>query len=273
MKDMPLGRSTSYPKIYAPELLFPIARQDNRRRLGLSSDSLPFRGYDLWRAYEVSWLDSLGKPVVMLAEFMVPVHSPCMIESKSFKLYLNSFNQTRFDSTETVRQHMLRDLSAVAGAEVLVQFSSLDCLDSFGPSLPEGESLDSLEIAIDEYLPNPALLTADSSHKVEQVLYSDLFKSNCPVTGQPDWGTVVLRYHGPQIDREGLLRYLISYREHEGFHEDCAEQIFRDLMARCAPSSLSITLHFLRRGGLEIVPVRSTEPAQLDFPAPRLIRQ
>ncbi|MCP5343446.1 MAG: NADPH-dependent 7-cyano-7-deazaguanine reductase QueF [Pseudomonadales bacterium] len=273
MKDMPLGRNTAYPKSYAPELLFPIPRQDNRRRLGLSSGPLPFRGYDLWRAYEVSWLNSLGKPVVMLAEFMVPVHSPCMIESKSFKLYLNSFNQARFDSAESVRQRMLHDLSAVAGAEVLVQLSSLDNLDGFGPSLPEGESLDGLDIGIEEYQPNPALLTADPDSEVEQVLYSDLFKSNCPVTGQPDWGTVVLRYQGPEIDREGLLRYLISYREHEGFHEDCAEQIFRDLMARCTPSSLSITLHFLRRGGLEIVPVRSTEPSRLDFPAARLIRQ
>ncbi|MCB1664572.1 MAG: NADPH-dependent 7-cyano-7-deazaguanine reductase QueF [Pseudomonadales bacterium] len=273
MSEMPLGRNTSYPKTYNPEVLFPIPRIDNRRRLGVHSEVLPFRGYDLWRAYEVSWLDLRGKPVVMLAEFMVPVHSPYMVESKSFKLYLNSFNQTRFANPDDVRERLVSDLSGVAGAEVLVQLSSLSSVEEFGISLPQGESLDVLEIDIDCYQPDPALLRADAATVVEETLYSDLFKSNCPVTGQPDWGTVVLRYHGPRIDHAGLLRYLISFRDHEGFHEDCTEQIFCDLMARCRPINLGITLHFLRRGGLEIVPVRSTEPALLDFPAARLIRQ
>lgn len=273
MSEMPLGRNTRYPRTYCPEVLFPIPRVDNRSKLGLQSDALPFRGYDLWRAYEVSWLNQRGKPVAMLAEFIVPVHSPFMIESKSFKLYLNSFNQTRFASSVDVQHRLAADLSGLAGAEVLVQLSSLNSVEDFGVSQPQGESLDVLEIDIDSYQPDPALLRADAATVVEETLYSNLFKSNCPVTGQPDWGTVVLRYHGPRIDHAGLLQYLISYRDHEGFHEDCAEQIFCDLMARCRPLNLGITLHFLRRGGLEIVPVRSTDPALLDFPAARLIRQ
>lgn len=273
MKQNPLGRTTNYSASYSPELLFSIARDSNRQRLGIALDQLPFRGYDLWRAYEISWLECGGKPAVATGEFIVPVGSPNIIESKSLKLYLNSLNQTRFDNIEQVQATITKDLSDAAGSTVIVQLSTLQHPDGFAISRTPGISLDSIDTAIDHYQPNRDLLKVDPKLLVEETLYSDLFRSNCPVTAQPDWGTVVIQYKGAAIEHKSLLRYLVSYREHEGFHEDCTEQIFCDLQERCKPESLSVVIHFLRRGGLEINPVRSIAPVQVEFPANRFVRQ
>ncbi len=273
MHEIPLGKHTAYPEQYAPEILFAIPRAHNRQSIQVLDGALPFRGYDLWRAYELSWLNARGKPQIMLGEFLVPATSPNLVESKSLKLYLNSLNQTRFDSAEHVKETIAHDLSAVAGAPVMVQFTAVQDRHHFSITAPEGESLDSLEITIEKYTPSAALLRVHPVDIADESLYSDLFKSNCPVTSQPDWGTVVIQYRGPRIERESLLAYLVSYRHHEGFHEDCAERIFVEILQQCRPEFLGVTIHFLRRGGLEIVPVRSTEPALLDFPASRLIRQ
>lgn len=273
MNEIPLGRATQYPASYSPELLFSIPRRENRERLGITGSALPFRGYDLWRAYEISWLDDKGKPVVATGEFIVPASTPNIIESKSFKLYLNSLNQTRYENSEQVRATLSKDLSKAAGGTVVVQLVPLHQPEGFAISSPPGTCLDSLDVTIDSYQPNLALLQVIAGRVVEETLYSNLFRSNCPVTAQPDWGTAVIQYKGPAIAHESLLRYLVSFREHEGFHEDCTEQVFCDLQKQCQPESLSVMIHFLRRGGLEINPVRSMAPVQVDFPANRFVRQ
>lgn len=273
MNEIPLGRATEYPTTYNPKLLFSIPRLDNRERLGITGTHLPFRGYDLWRAYEISWLNNKGKPVVATGEFIVPANSLNIIESKSLKLYLNSLNQTRFDDFERAASVISADLSLAAGKPVIVQLSPLAKSDGFSLSTPAGVCLDSLDVEIDVYTPTPSLLQVKRDTVIEETLYSDLFKSNCPVTAQPDWGTVVIHYKGPAIAHENLLRYLVSFREHEGFHEDCTEQVFLDIHKYCQPESLSVMIHFLRRGGLEINPVRSMAPVQVDFPANRFVRQ
>lgn len=269
----PLGNPTVYPASYDASLLFPIARSDNRIRLGIPDGPLPFRGYDAWRAYEVSWLDPGGKPVVAIGEFLVPASSPQMVESKSFKLYLNSLNQERFAELAQVQALMVRDVSQAAGAAVLVQLYSLNAFADLQCTEPEGLCLDHLDLGVTVYQPDASLLKSSLQDRVEESLYSNLFRSNCPVTAQPDWGTVSIKYSGPAIDHHALLRYLISYRHHNGFHEDCVEQIYTDLQQRCAPEQLSVAINFLRRGGLEINPVRTSAPASVDFPASRLLRQ
>ena len=255
-----LGQAVAYRDTYAPELLFPIERQLKRDELGLSAEALPFVGEDLWNAYELSWLDSRGKPVVALGEFRVPASSPRLIESKSLKLYLNAFNQQRFADVEAVRQLIAQDLSAAAGALVGVRLSPLSeqPLRRFG--YPQGVCLDTLDIDIDRYLPAPESLRA-GGHEVEETLYSHLLKSNCLVTGQPDWGMLVVRYRGPAIEREGLLRYIVSFRSHNEFHEQCVERVFCDLLARCKPVRLAVWARYTRRGGLDINPFRATHVA------------
>jgi len=256
--DSLLGKSTVYPDRYDASLLFPIARAPSRAELGIG-DALPFGGVDIWNAYEISWLDLRGKPVVALAELRVPATSPNLIESKSLKLYLNGYNSTRIDGIDAVRARMSADLSAVAGAAVDVV---LQPAERFGPSALtelEGESIDALPIAIDDYgPPNPAYLRLDENAVVvEESLVSNLLKSNCPVTGQPDWASLQIRYAGPRIDRGGLLRYLVSFREHAEFHEHCVERIFVDLVRVCAPAWLEVYARYTRRGGLDINPWRS----------------
>lgn len=273
MSEIPLGRATQYPSSYSPELLFSIPRIENRERIGITTSQLPFRGYDLWRAYELSWLNEKGKPVVANGEFIVPASSENIIESKSLKLYLNSLNLTRYENFEQVRSTLTKDLSRAAGSAVVVQLTPLQNVKGFNICLPDGTCLDALDVAIERYKPEPQLLQTIAGQMVEETLYSDLFRSNCPVTAQPDWGTAVIQYAGPAIAHESLLRYLVSFREHEGFHEDCAEQVFCDLQKYCQPQSLSVMIHFLRRGGLEINPVRSMAPVQVDFPANRFVRQ
>ncbi len=250
----PLGREVAYPTRYDPGLLCPIPRQVGRAALGLAQDAaLPFVGHDRWQAWELSWLDARGKPQVATATLWVPADSPRLIESKSLKLYLNSLNAARFEDAQALRARIETDLTATAGAPVAL---------AFGTPTPDaaaaGESIDSLDIAIDRYgPPDPALLSAAGA-VVEETLCSALLKSNCPVTGQPDWADLCLHYRGPRIDRSGLLRYLVSFREHAEFHEQCVERIFIDVRARCAPLWLAVEACYTRRGGLDINPWRAT---------------
>ena len=253
----PLGKPTEYRATYAPDLLYPIPRQLKRDELGIAADELPFVGEDIWNAYEVSWLTPKGKPVVALATFRVPADSPNLVESKSFKLYLNSFNQTAFADTETVIATLEKDLSAAAGKTVRVAVSLLNDQPAFTIGYPAGECIDNLDIACDTYQPTPAFLTTSNGSFVEETLYSHLLKSNCLVTGQPDWAMVVIRYRGRPIDRAGLLRYIVSFRNHNEFHEQCVERIFCDITQRCAPEALSVYARYTRRGGLDINPFRS----------------
>lgn len=254
----PLGKASAYRSDYAPELLFPIPRQGKRAEIGVDEAALPFAGEDIWNAYELSWLDLRGKPVVALGEFRVPADSPCLIESKSLKLYLNSFNQTRMADRESVAQRIAQDLSRAAGAPVMAQLRGLAEGRGVGGGVA-GVCLDELELDIDCYQPAPGLLRADAGRECQdELLYSHLLKSNCLVTGQPDWGAVYVRYSGPSIDREGLLRYIVSFREHNEFHEQCVERIFCDLLRQCAPCELMVWARYTRRGGLDINPCRAT---------------
>ena len=252
-----LGQAVAYRDTYAPELLFPIERQLKRDELGIAAGALPFVGEDLWNAYELSWLDARGKPVVALGEFRVPATSPRLIESKSLKLYLNAFNQQRMASVDEVQSRIAADLSAAAGAEVGVVLMPLATRPQRRSAYPQGDCLDALDIAIDTYQPAPELLHATGA-EVEETLYSHLLKSNCLVTGQPDWGMLVVRYRGPAIDRESLLRYVVSFRAHNEFHEQCVERVFCDIMARCRPQELAVWARYTRRGGLDINPFRAS---------------
>lgn len=258
-ESSPLGKPVAYRDTYAPELLFPIERQLKRDELGLKPGALPFVGEDLWNAYELSWLDPLGKPVVALARFRVPASSPRLIESKSLKLYLNAFNQQRCADAAEVQVMIARDLSAAAGAEVGVEVEPLAQRPQRAFGYPDGVCLDTLDIAIDTYQPAPELLTAGGA-EVSETLYSHLLKSNCLVTGQPDWGMVVVRYTGKAISREGLLRYIVSFREHNEFHEQCVERVFCDVLERCRPRELAVWARYTRRGGLDINPFRAGRP-------------
>jgi 7-cyano-7-deazaguanine reductase len=256
LEHAPLGADTEYVNQYDAALLYPIARDLNWKAQGVSRSELPFQGGDIWNAYEVSWLNGKGKPVVRLAEFRFSAQSRNIIESKSFKLYLNSFNLTRFDSESEVQARMVEDLSAASEGAVEVIYSQLD-LDT--PIVKfNGECLDELDIEVTDYSPAPQRLIA-AGQPVEESLYSHLLKSNCPVTGQPDWASISIEYRGAPIDREGLLQYLISYREHGDFHEQCVESIFMDIWNRCHPEELTVYARYLRRGGLDINPYRSSK--------------
>jgi len=254
-EDSPLGKPAAYGDRYDPGLLFSIERAPQRAMLGLG-DPLPFSGADLWTAYELSWLDPRGKPEIAIARFSVPAESPRIVESKSLKLYLNSFSQTPFDSAAAVERVIAADLGAAFGAAVQVELVPPRELARLRLTELEGESIDDIAIEVREYAPRADLLGA-AGPAVEETLVSHLFKSNCPVTGQPDWGSVQIRYRGPRIDRAGLLRYLVSYRGHAGFHEHCVERIFVDLCERCRPETLSVYARFTRRGGIDINPFRS----------------
>ncbi|MEO6352712.1 MAG: NADPH-dependent 7-cyano-7-deazaguanine reductase QueF [Burkholderiaceae bacterium] len=256
----PLGKPASYLAEYEPALLFPIARQGKRDELGLGSGlgTLPFFGVDIWNAYELSWLNLRGKPQVAIATITVPADSPNIIESKSFKLYLNSFNQTRLAGTDALLQLLRADLSAGFGAPVQVALTLPESFGALKFGELEGQLLDRLDIEVSDYTPNPALLTADPDvAPVEQTLVSHLLKSNCLVTGQPDWASVQIRYCGAPIDEEGLLRYLIGFRTHNEFHEQCVERIFIDILRHCKPQKLAVYARYTRRGGLDINPWRS----------------
>ncbi len=270
LQDSPLGKQTQYVSEYAPHLLHPIPRAANRQGLGLKDGPLPFLGVDIWNGYELSWLNPKGKPEVAVAEFRIPCESPNIIESKSFKLYLNSLNQSRFASFEAVEAALCQDLSEAAGCPVAVKlFPLADAPQT--QRVAEGDCIDGLDIEVEHYHPAPELLQADSSELVQEVLVSHLLKSNCPVTGQPDWASVIIDYDGPRIDRASLLRYIISFRDHQDFHEHCVERMFCDLRARCQPRRLSVHARYTRRGGLDINPVRATSTSAVGNP--RLVRQ
>ncbi|MCC6069457.1 NADPH-dependent 7-cyano-7-deazaguanine reductase QueF [Massilia sp. GCM10020059] len=253
----PLGKTSAYQTQYAPELLFPIARQQKRDELQITG-ALPFFGVDIWNAYELSWLNMRGKPQVAIATFTVPADSPNIIESKSFKLYLNSFNQTRLANQDALVELLREDVSTAAGAPVHVTVTMQEDFGRLKMGELDGLLLDRLDIEVDNYSPSPALLTAAKGEPpVDETLVSHLLKSNCLVTGQPDWGSVQIHYVGPQIDQEGLLKYLIGFREHNEFHEQCVERIFVDIMRQCAPQKLAVYARYTRRGGLDINPWRA----------------
>jgi 7-cyano-7-deazaguanine reductase len=257
----PLGRATDYPDRYDAALLFPMLREASRTSLGITH-GLPFAGIDRWHAWELSWLDSHGKPVVAIGRFDIPADSPYMVESKSLKLYLNSYNNERLVSLEAVRALIETDLSAACQSGVRVELYAPDALPPFIGEA-EGESIDAQELAFDRYLPDPSTLSAYGA-AVDECLRSDLLKTNCPVTLQPDWASLMVRYRGARIDREGLLRYIVSFRNHADFHEHCVERIYTDLMRCCQPELLTVCAYYTRRGGLDINPWRSNFEAPGD---------
>lgn len=255
--DSPLGKSSSYASDYDPGLLFAIARADKRAELGITG-SLPFFGMDVWNAYEVSWLNLRGKPQVAILTLQVPADSPNIVESKSLKLYLNSLNQSRVASAQALAELLRADLSAAVGAPVQIRLTGSEEFGKLSMGELEGLLLDRLDIEVDAYHPDPALLTAHRDEaQVEETLVSHLLKSNCLVTGQPDWASVQIYYAGPAINQEGLLKYLIGFREHQEFHEQCVERIFMDLLRQCTPSKLMVLARYTRRGGIDINPWRS----------------
>jgi 7-cyano-7-deazaguanine reductase len=302
---VPLGKDVSYPKGYDASLLFPMARLDARLTLDLTSlpasattipGALPFKGFDLWNAYELSWLNAKGLPKVALLRLKVPCTSPHIVESKSLKLYLNSFNQTRFETVHHVFDLLRKDLAHAIGAEVDLELVGPDQFANETINEFAGVNLDKLDVEIDCYQPDAAILklkddaskTAAASGlvdiqpaanavvapdikdqaKIEQrtsiseSVFSRLLKSNCPVTDQPDWACIEIEYTGPAIDHASLLRYIVSYRMHNGFHEHCVEKIFVDILKQCAPTSLSVYARYTRRGGLDINPWRATLDCQ-----------
>ncbi|WP_312983399.1 NADPH-dependent 7-cyano-7-deazaguanine reductase QueF [Atlantibacter sp.] len=272
LSGLTLGKSTDYRDIYDASLLQPVPRSLNRDPLGLSGGNLPFHGADIWTLYELSWLNSNGLPQVAVGHVSIDSTSVNLVESKSFKLYLNSFNQSRFTNWDEVQQTLARDLSHCAQGNVEVQLYRLHDIEGQAVAAFDGICIDDQPITIDSYEFDAAYLEgAAGEQQVEETLVSHILKSNCLITHQPDWGSVQIRYRGPQIDREKLLRYLVSFRHHNEFHEQCVERIFSDIMRFCRPQTLSVYARYTRRGGLDINPWRSNT----DFtPATgRLVRQ
>jgi 7-cyano-7-deazaguanine reductase len=261
----PLGKSSEYIATYTPSLLFPIPRAAKWAELGLTGETLPYQGVDFWNCYELSWLLPSGKPVVAIAEFSIPADSPNIIESKSFKLYLNSLNQTAFADRVALTATLVKDLSEAAGKPVGVRIRSLADIEGQGVATMPGVCIDELDISIHSYdRPQPELLRCDESRVVEQSLHSHLLKSNCPVTSQPDWGSVAVEYRGAELDPASLLAYIVSFRQHSDFHEQCVERIFLDLQRLLKPEKLTVYARYVRRGGLDINPYRSTESISPD---------
>ena len=273
LHSLTLGKSTDYRDTYDASLLEGVPRSLNRDPLGLTADNLPFHGADIWTLYELSWLNAKGLPQVAVGHVELDYTSVNLIESKSFKLYLNSFNQTRFDSWEDVRQTLERDLRACAQGEVSVALYQLDELEGQPIAHLHGTCIDNQDIEIDHYDFNADYLqNATSGEKVvEETLVSHLLKSNCLITHQPDWGSIQIQYRGCKIDREKLLRYLVSFRHHNEFHEQCVERIFSDILRLCQPEELSVYARYTRRGGLDINPWRSN--CNFQPSTGRLVRQ
>ncbi|MDP1604620.1 MAG: NADPH-dependent 7-cyano-7-deazaguanine reductase QueF [Legionella sp.] len=268
-----LGRQSDFDTTYNPNRLYPIARAPKREEINLDPATITFYGFDCWNHYEVSWLNPKGKPVVATAVITYDCHTPCIIESKSLKLYFNSLNNSVFADTKTVEQTVAKDIGSRIGGEVSVGITPLSEQERLEIAASfNGICLDDQDIDCAIYQVNPDFLET-SSEIVEEILFSELLKSNCLVTNQPDWGSVQIAYRGRKIDHAGLLRYIVSFRNHNEFHEQCIERIFADIMTRCQPESLTVYGRYTRRGGLDINPYRSTEP---DFPKNnnvRLIRQ
>ncbi len=268
--NSPLGKPSAYIDQYDASLLFPIPRAPKRAEIGVQSDTAPFFGADMWTAFELSWLNRKGKPQVALAHITVPAESTHIVESKSFKLYLNSFNNTPFTDAAEVQQRIRTDISAaiwhggLMRASVGVRILLPEMFDREPVYEMDGLSLDRLDIECKHYTPAPELLTAALDElPVSETLTSNLLKSNCLVTGQPDWASVQIAYSGPQIEQEGLLQYLVSFRNHNEFHEQCVERIFMDIWTRCQPVKLAVYARYTRRGGLDINPFRTSHPMAL----------
>ena len=266
-KETELGKATHYPEKYDPGLLTPIARKLSRQALSIGND-LPFDGWDIWNGYEISWLNQKGKPLVAIGEFAISCNSANIIESKSFKLYLNSLNQTHFSSLAEVEQTIQKDLQYAADGDVKVKLiSPQQWLDVESPWL-KAECIDDLDVECTTYSPDPKLLGVETREngddKVSETLCSHLLKSNCPVTGQPDWASLYITYSGPKIDREGLLQYIVSMRGHQDFHEHCVETIYCSIRDYCQPEKLAVYARYTRRGGLDINPIRFNYSVPID---------
>ena len=258
LKSLTLGQKTEYKHSYEPELLQAVPRSLNRDDLELGGE-LPFVGCDVWTLYELSWLNQNGLPQVAIGDVTLPATSPNLVESKSFKLYLNSFNQTKFSSWDEVTSTLIKDLSACAGEKVKVDIHPVQAYSQQPIVDMTGECIDNQDIVIDNYEFDAEYLQSSTSEEfVEETLHSHLLKSNCLITNQPDWGSVEISYVGNKIDREKLLRYLISFRQHNEFHEQCVERIYTDIMKFCNPTSLTVFARYTRRGGLDINPFRSS---------------
>ena len=270
---VPLGKDVSYPKGYDASLLFPMPRLDARLTLGLTTlpassltlpGALPFQGFDLWNAYELSWLNAKGLPKVALLRLKVPCTSPNIVESKSLKLYLNSFNQTRFETVHHVFDLLRKDLALALGAELELELVGPDQFANETIAEFVGVDLDKLDVEIDGYQPDPTILKLKydaldpKRGSISETVFSRLLKSNCPVTDQPDWACIEIQYTGQAIDHASLLKYIVSYRMHNGFHEHCVEKIFVDILKQCSPTTLSVYARYTRRGGLDINPWRAT---------------
>jgi len=259
-----LGKKTDYSSTYDPSLLFPIARLKQRQEIDIDSAKLPFFGFDCWNHYEVSWLNPRGKPIVAIAEIVYGCDSPNIIESKSMKLYFNSLNNTVFENIDSLETIIKNDLEKNVGSAVFIKIIPLNTLNENNILRFEGENIDDLDIYCNIYTVNPSFLTTENII-VQEVLYSDLLKSNCLVTNQPDWASVQIAYKGNKLNREGLLKYIVSFRNHNEFHEQCIERIFIDIMRKCHPTELTVYGRYTRRGGLDINPYRSTKALTLSF--------
>lgn len=278
LHGLTLGKATDYANQYDASLLQGVPRSLNRGDLAIDQEDLPFFGEDVWYGYELSWLNPKGKPQVAVAEFTFPCTSKNLIESKSFKLYLNSFNQTIFASKDDVEKVLSKDLSEIAGAPASVVLSPVDDCPALAIASDDATCIDELDVEIDTYDYQPSLLASDDSdsmnqedEQVSEYLVSHLLKSNCLITNQPDWASVYVRYTGKKINQEKLLKYFISFREHNEFHEQCVERIYTDIQRYCQPTSLTVFARYTRRGGLDINPYRSSEPSSA--PKLRTIRQ
>jgi 7-cyano-7-deazaguanine reductase len=272
LDKLTLGKTTQYISQYQPSLLQSVPRSLNREALNLTPENLPFHGEDIWYGYELSWLNNKGKPVVALAEFTFPCTSPNIVESKSFKLYLNSFNQSKFADINAVESALCHDLSKTCGATAKVKLFNVDNCSPLTINHLKANCIDELDVTIDEYSLNPQHLSCQTDEiMVDELLVSHLLKSNCLITNQPDWASIYIKYSGKKINHQALLKYLISFRQHNEFHEQCVERIFCDIQHFCQPEKLTVYARYTRRGGLDINPYRSTENEKAPFA--RTLRQ
>lgn len=283
LTESPLGKNVPYKYEYAPEFLYEIPRKRNRAKINIIDTALPFYGFDVWNAFEISWLNQKGKPEVAIGEIRIPCNTPNTIESKSLKLYLNSFANTKFSSIDVVKDTITKDLNEHVEGGVEVKLDLLSTIPATYLTHFDGICLDTLDIECDTYNLSPELLRLEKASKasltkvsanISETLFSNLFHAHCLITAQPDWASIKISYTGQKICRESLLKYLISFRNHNSFHEDCVERIFIDIMAQCKPIDLTIDARFTRRGGLDISPYRSSSIKNMDNRQDiRLIRQ
>ena len=272
MNENPLGKKSNIPTQYAPGVLYPIPRWPSRSLLDIDK-KLPLHGFDYWHAYELSWLNKKGRPEVGIGELFFDAKSENLVESKSLKLYLNSFNNERFIDFEELAAVIVKDLNLVTRSEVVVIIKSLSAPAAAGIDVPLGTNIDKYDIEVKAESPEAALLKAEGEKVESAQLHSNLFRSNCPITGQPDWATFMVDYSGPEIDEASLLSYVCSFRNHQSYHEECAELMFRDIMLQCHPDNLVLGLNYTRRGGIDINPFRSNNPISPEQLSFRLVRQ